>query len=398
MCLSNETQISNSKHKHKQTLCCLSFCAYYILPGAYLCRWEFVRAQNLGEPAVAEAISLLFDADMDVQLPSDSQARLGKVLGKDKTTFLDDLERLIFSHIVGTGRQCIAIVQKIPKKGTAEADDHPAFRYYLYKCELNKDDLGDFVKVLFKFMMRKKHEGYDLDSALTVPILEIVEQRFVALYEAHGQAISEELLLALRKDEVLLESFVGRLSDAVSSKMSKKAQKEIVNILAHQTHDAVTSSTAHFSTTAVGSQVTLMAAKVLARTLAANIGHVLAKVMASAAFKKVLHALIHKMVVGVIVGAVLKFLAATFGASVLPFAFPIMATAIYAQAKGFPSKLGREVSKSVRDHLGLQFEGMNREILKDTYQKIFQGKDLLEVVAANKDVKEMCFAVAKQFS
>ena len=146
-----------------------------------------------------------------------------------------------------------------------------------------------------------------------------------------------------------------------------------------------------------------MAAKVLAHTLAANIGHILAKVMASAAFKKVLFALIHKMVVGVIVGTVLKFLAATFGASVgagvLSFVlFPIMAAVIYAQAKGFPSKLGREVSKSVRDHLGLQFEGMNREILKDTYQKIFQGKDLLEVVAANKDVKEMCFAVAKQFS
>jgi len=46
--------------------------------------------------------------------------------------------------------------------------------------------------------------------------------------------------------------------------------------------------------------------------------------MASAAFKKVLYALIHKMVVGVIVG------------------------------------------KSVRDHLGLQFEGINRDVLKDT--------------------------------
>jgi hypothetical protein len=81
----------------------------------------------------------------------------------------------------------------------------------------------------------------------------------------------------------------------------------------------------------------------------------------------------------------LKFLAATFGASVgvgvLSFIlFPIMAGVIYAQAKGFPSKLGREVSKSVRDHLGLQFDGMNREILKDTFQKIFQGQDLLGAV------------------
>ncbi len=303
---------------------------------------------------------------MGVQLPSDSLARLGKVLGEGKTAFLDDLERSIYSYIVGTGRQCIAIVQKIPKKGSTEADS-PAFRYYSYK--LNMDDLGDFVKVLFKFMTKKKHEGYELDSALTAPILEIIEQKFVALYEAHGQEISEELLQAFRKDKILLQSFVGRLSDVVSSKMSEKAQEEIVNLLAHQTHDAVTSSTAHvighqiahFSTTAVGSQVTLMAANVLAHTLAVNIGHVLAKVMASAAFKKVLFALIHKKVVGVIINAVLKFLAATFGASVgagiLPSTIPDHGCGYLCAGEGVSIQAGAGSVEVSKGSLGFAVRG-----------------------------------------
>jgi hypothetical protein len=338
------------------------------------------------------------------ELPSDSLAKLDNVLGQDKTTFLDDLERSIHSYIVGTGSQCIAIVQKIPKKGSTDADPL-ATRYDLRKYDFDMDDLGDFVKVLFKFMTKKKHEGHELDSALTAPILDIIQQKFADLYEAHGQEISGELLHALRNNNVLLESFISRLSDAVSSnssKMSKKAQKEIVHLLAHQTHDGVTSRTAHvighqiahFSTTAVGTQVTLMAAKVLAHTLAANIGHILSKFMASAAFKNVLSSVIHKMVVQVILVAVVNFLAPIFGlsvgAGVLAFILlPIMAGSIYRQAKGFPSKLGEEVSKSVRDQLSLQFESMNEMILKDTFQKIFQGEELLATIAADKDVVEM---------
>jgi hypothetical protein len=150
-------------------------------------------------------------------------------------------------------------------------------------------------------------------------------------------------------------------------------------LLAHQTHDAVTSSTAHvighqithFSTTAVGSQVTLVAAELLV-TLAANIGHILAKVMASSAFKKVLYALIHKVVVGVIVGAVLKFLAATFG--------------------------GFSTSIRIPDH-GCSYlcAGQRVSIKAGAGGVEVSERYLLEVVAANKDVQEMSFAVAKQF-
>jgi len=52
---------------------------------------------------------------MDVQLKSNSLDRLGKVLGEEKTAFFDD-QGSIYSYIVGTGRHCIAIVQKTEER------------------------------------------------------------------------------------------------------------------------------------------------------------------------------------------------------------------------------------------------------------------------------------------
>ena len=342
---------------------------------------------------------------VNVELPSDSLARLGDILGEDKISFLDDLEASICKHIIGTGRQCVAVVQKKPNlDGT---DDDPASQYILLTYELKMDDLGDFVKVLFKFMRKKRHQGYELDSALTAPVLDIVQQKFSCLYEAHGQEISQVFLQALRTDDILLESFVSRLSDMMSTKASREAQRQIVELIAHQMHDALTShaarvigdGVAHCSTTAVGSQVP---ARVLLHALSTNIGHVISEFMTSTVFKKLVYSLVHKVIMAVIVGAVVNFLTVTFGGSVgagaLSFVlFPVMAGILYQQAKELPIKLGREVSKSVRDHLSLGFEGMNREILSGTFERIFEGRELLEAVAEDPDIKKMFHNLAQEF-
>lgn len=63
-----------------------------------------------------KACSLTLECfDMDVQLKSNSLDRLGKVLGEEKTAFFDD-QGSIYSYIVGTGRHCIAIVQKTEER------------------------------------------------------------------------------------------------------------------------------------------------------------------------------------------------------------------------------------------------------------------------------------------
>ena len=343
----------------------------------------------------------------NVELPSNSLARLGDVLGEDKISFLDDLQASINTYIVGTGRQCIAVVQKIPNPDVT--DDNPASQYVLHKYELNMDDLGDFVKVLFKFMTKKRHQGYELDSALTAPALDIVQQKFVGLYESHGQEISHELLQSLRTDDILLESFVSSLSDIVSTKLSKAARGKIVHLVTHQMHNALASHAAHvvghhaahFATTVVGHQVALVAVKVLLHALTKHIGHVIFKFTASAAFKKLLFAVGHKMIMAAIVTAVVQHLNMTFRGSSRAGAasfvkYPIIAAMIFKHVKGFPKNLGREVSKSVRDHLDLEFSGMNRDILRDTFKKVFQGRELLEAVAKEAEIHEMFHTLAKE--
>jgi hypothetical protein len=109
-------------------------------------------------------------------------------------------------------------------------------------------------------MRRKRHDGHDLDSALTEPILKIIEDKYAALYNSHGEEISSDFLEKLKNDNILLNSFVERLADKVSGKISKKARAKIVHLLVEQIHDAATSNTSHivgqhishFASTAVG--------------------------------------------------------------------------------------------------------------------------------------------------
>jgi len=326
---------------------------------------------------------------------------LSHIFDTDKAAFLNDIERSIRLYVIGTGKQCIAIVEKIPKSTGG---------YALYKHELHLDsDLPEFAEVLIKFIRRKRHDGHDLDSALTEPILKIIEDKYVALYNSHGEEISSEFLEMLKNDNFLLNSFVERLADKVSGKISKKARAKIVHLLVDQIHDAATSNTSHivgqhishFASTAVGSQIASVAAHVLLKAIAMNMGHIIAKFLASAAFKKVVMLMLHKFIVGVITAAVLHFLAANIGSAIGAGAFmwiiiPIVAAILIKQIADFPKKLGNEVSKSVRGHLASNFGQTNKDILEKTFEEIFKGESLLLEVANDKDVKKMIGALSEK--
>jgi hypothetical protein len=327
---------------------------------------------------------------------------LSHVFDADKTAFLDDIEKSISLHVIGTGKQCIAMVEKIPKT----TGEYPPYTLYKHELHLNSG-LPEFAEVLIKFIRRKRHDGHDLDSALTEPVLKIIEDKYVALYNSHGEEISSEFLEMLKNDNILLNSFVERLADKVSDKISKEARAKIVHLLVEQIHDAATSNTAHvvgqhishFASTAVGAQIASVAAHVLLKAIAMNMGHIIAKFLASAAFKKVVVVLLHKLVVGVITAAVVHFLAANIGSAIgagalMWIIIPIVAAIIIEQIADFPKKLGNEVSKSVREHLASNFGKTNKDILEKTFEEIFKGEKLLEEVADDEDVKQMIGALS----
>ena len=328
---------------------------------------------------------------------------LSHIFDADKAAFLDHIEKFIRLYVIGTGKQCIAIVEKIPKTG-----QYPP--YTLYKHELHLDSsLPEFAEVLIKFIRRKRHDGHDLDSALTEPILKIIEEKYVKLYNSHGEEISSEFLEMLKNDNVLLNSFVERLADKVLGKISKEARARVVHLLVEQIHDAATSNTghivgnhiSHFASTAVGTQVASVAAQVLLKAIAMNMGHIIAKFLASAAFKKVVMVLLHKLVVGIITAAVLQFLAANIGSAIgagtlMWIIIPIVAAIVIKQIADFPKKLGNEVLKSVRGHLASNFGQTNKSILEKTFDEIFKREKLLGEVANDKDVKMMIRALSNR--
>jgi len=326
--------------------------------------------------------------------------KLSDIFEADKTAFLDDVQTSVRSYIIGTGKQCIAIVEKIPTSTPASGDQ---VQYHLYKHELHLDsDLAEFAQVLIHFIRRKPHDGHDLDSALTEPVLEIIEDKYVKLFESHGEEISSEFLEALKKNNILLNSFLERLADKVSGKIATKIRTKIVHLLVLHIHDAATSNTSriigqnisHFAATAMGSQIAAIAAHVLLKSISVNMVHIIAKFLASAAFKKVIVVLLHKLIVGIIMAAVLHFLAANVGAAIgagtiMFIIVPIVAVIIIKQIVDFPKKLGNEVSESVRAHLASNFGQANNDILAKTFQEIFNDDKLLEAVANDVDVRRM---------
>jgi uncharacterized membrane protein required for colicin V production len=328
---------------------------------------------------------------------------IGAVFDEDKQAFLDDTQNAIRSYILGTGKQCIAIIEKIPNG--YDEDKTPQYRLYMHRTQFE----SEYAEVLIKFMRRKRYDGHELDSALTQPILEIIEEKYVALYQKHGEQISAEFLKMLRNDDVLLNSFVKRLGDKLVNKLSKEARSRVIHLIVDQIKNASSSNTSHivshhvshFAASAVGTQVAHGAAQVLLHVLATNIGHIIAKFLASAAFKKLMVALLHKFIWNVITAMVVKFLAVHIGATLGASAFmwiviPIAIAILLKQINDFPKKLSVEVSASVRSHLADSFEETNRDILKATFEEVINGEQLLLAVANDKSVKDMVDKVASE--
>ena len=260
---------------------------------------------------------------------------------------------------------------------------------------------ANFIKVLYKFIRGKSLKGHQLDSALTPRILEIIERNFVSLYDRHRREISDEFVERLKDNNILLNSFIERLTDKVLDKIASHSRKKMVETLAIQIQHTASSQSAHavahhvsqFASTALGSQIAVVTATAIMKVIMAKIGPIVAKFLASAAFKKVIAAIAHKLIVGVITSTVLHFLAAHIGAAIgasamLIIIIPIVAAILIEKIKNFPQKLGKEVSASIRQHLANSFESRNKNILEQVFDRIFWGDELLKAVTQDEGVKK----------
>lgn len=157
------------------------------------------------------------------------------LLNQHKEVFLDDVESDVKIYIKSTGKQCIALVGKASSSDTI---------LKTWEAHLN-DDLGDFCKVLYKFVCKEQYHSHDLDSALREPIVNLVETAYQEFYQSESEAISKGMLVMLAADEVNICSFIDRIADIALHQFSKQVRKQVVHMLMHQIKESVNQGTLH---------------------------------------------------------------------------------------------------------------------------------------------------------
>lgn len=313
-------------------------------------------------------------------------------LNKRKSTFLDNVESSVRIYIESTGKQCIAVVEKAPNGGAI---------LKTWQVHLD-DDLGDFCKVLYKFVRKKQYNGHDLDSALTEPISNQVEKAYQEFYKSESEAISSGMLVMLAADDLKLISFVDRITDIALDQFSKQVKKQVVHMVVHQVKESVNQGTlhtvghhiGHLAATTAGTQVAVIVAHLLLKLLAANIAHIVAKLLASAFLKKLLAILIKKFVLAAVTAAVLQFLAthvgiAAGGSTVMWIVMPLLIAYIGYKITTFPKKLGEKVSKNIRQELESKFESTNQTILEKIFESVFGGNELVREIAKDEQFQNI---------
>lgn len=308
-----------------------------------------------------------------------------------KTAFLDTVEIDIYNYIVGTGRQCIAIVQ--------------LSRDNIIRCTWRPDlddDLGHYCKVLYKFVRKQPYKGSDLDSALTEPISNLVEAHYQSFYTQESDAISQGVLVELTRDEAKLQNMADMVADIAMKNLSKQARKQIAHLVVEHVKQSISQGTlhtigqniSHVASTAAGTQIAVIIAHMLVKLLATHICQIVAKLLASAMIKNVIMLLVKKFVVVAVLGAVVKFLAihvsiAVGGSSVMFIVLPLLIAYIGYKVATFPEKIGEEVSHSVRAKLAEKFTSINKGVLEKVLEVVFEGDKLVKVITEDPEFQAL---------
>lgn len=317
-------------------------------------------------------------------------------LASKKNPFLNQVEQEINSYIVRQGAHCIDIVERDCQK---EDVIHRKWRASV--------DI-DFCEVLYKFVRHKQLNGHKLDSALTEPVCEIVTKKYEEFYKDNADAISKGVLAELTGNDLILESFLSRLTDKALKKASSKVRKQVVHLIVHQIHDSAAAGTlntvgshiGHIAANSAATSVGAIVVHVLIKLLATHISVLVTKLLSTALIHNIVLILVKKVIIVAVGTAVFNFLAAHVaaaagGASFMWIVLPLLAAYIAYRITTFPEKIGKEVSKSVRQELSDRFLGMNRTILERIKDEVLNGEKLVEALAGDKELIKLMEGLAQ---
>jgi hypothetical protein len=131
--------------------------------------------------------------------PQHSLDSLLDKLGAQGPEFLSRVGSRVQSYVLGTGKECLAIVEK-------DANDHGRSRTY-------HPGIGNYTHVLGSFLRKVPYNRHTLDSALTEPVARIVGECYDEFLKNNSEIISQHFLLQIMGNDLMLEAIVGEALD-----------------------------------------------------------------------------------------------------------------------------------------------------------------------------------------
>ena len=283
-------------------------------------------------------------------------------LGKDKKTFLDDVESSIREHIKDKSwQECLTIVERY-SWGDIRSTWEPEV------SEAYWDRMVAFVK-------GKNYKGYQLDSKLTDGVVALVTEKFEKFYEGRAEDLSVPLSQQLMQDNVFSELLAREIIEASKGTLPQEIKKQLANQLAdiiQQTSigqslkdHAVAAITTAISTV-IATVISSTIGSILLKQMIILLKGVIAKILATTAFKTMIVATIK----AIAKAKIIAFLVAIFGSILgsVPlwmFIAPLLIGFIAYQVSNLPEKMGDKVSSAVRQELEGKFDNMSTNIVNE---------------------------------
>ena len=313
----------------------------------------------------------------------------------------DSLVDVLLKHIEGDKEKFISELRADIKKRVGAKNPAEVLKLVTRRNEhvvtWSIVDGVPYVVRLVAFVREKpyKEDGlvYEVDSAMTGEILEMVSIKLSAVVLSHSEIIGDiaraEIMLHDATRDLFLDSLLA--NNAIARAAGEKGKAIVADALLHglqeQTHqlsDAISSSVsekaAHLLAVAVKSGIVTNSAAIAAKVAATTGGKViltklsivvaksLAPVVAKLLAMPVLQAALKKIVAVAVLGTIAKMIAAKIGMSVVSAAMwlliPVILALLYRDIVQLPEKLGAALADAVCGELRQAYTKSMNDIVR----------------------------------
>jgi len=252
-----------------------------------------------------------------------------------------------------------------------------------------------YIKRLVSYLRKKNYDEdgriYEVDSALTSEILDVVTKKMTSTIEKHQDLIADMAIAEIFLNEATQQQFINVLLQGKSVKIINAKGKSMIaaallngiqqkfhnlsSSIASQFSDKVTQALAIASKSTIASNVTSIATKIIASAggkviltkLSIVIGKSLAPLIAKILAMPAIKIALKKIIVAAVISSMAKFISAkigmSIGAAIWVVLIPVIAYFLIKDIIELPDKLSVAISDAVTSDIRSNYTKTMSEIV-----------------------------------